>query len=393
MRKGWSFIGTREKLILLLVLVILGLALIAPAAYSHAYAREADALSDYYQHLRWAKALQKHGADGIPAFVLAHSAWELLLVFLNQTLGLSFEGAGFIVTVAFAELALIVLFFWYWTERAKGNSWKVVLIVLGVSMAAPVSLLWPLDRLLYLGYIGINVYHSPTMFLLKPLAILQFIYSIWCFSGKNPPTRWQIAAAALISMLGAFVKPSLAICILPALTLYAAYRLWKKEYLNLAALIFGVGLPTVLVLAWQFFVTYYAHETSGISLLPFGVMGAFSNYLGLKFLLSIVFPLATLVMFFKQAKGDVRMVLGWLVFLFGILFTYFFSEQERLLEGNFIWSGQIALLLLFAVSTLFYLEVPKRTQFERRFPALLWALHVVSGVVYYVACVLNKPYI
>ncbi|MBI5297343.1 MAG: hypothetical protein HY869_17835 [Chloroflexi bacterium] len=395
MQKIWNFIGTREKLTLLLTLMTLGLALIVPAAYSHTYLRDADALSDYYQHLRWAKALQQHGPDGIPAFVQAHSAWERLLVFLNQTLGLSFEGAGFVATVAFAELTLLVLVCWYWTALAKGHvpAWKVMLAALGVGMAAPVSLLWPLDGLLYLGYIGMNVYHSPTMFLLKPLAILQFMYALCCFSEEHRPYLWQVAATALLSALGTFIKPSLAICILPALVFYAAYRLWRKAYVHTLALFFGVGLPTALVLAWQFGVTYYANEAGGIGLLPFGVMGAFSNYLGLKFLLSILFPLSVSILFFKQARGDVRLVLGWLVFLFGAVFTYFFAENERLLEGNFIWSGQITLLLLFAVSTLFYLEVPKRTQFERRFPALLWALHIVSGVVYYVVCVLGNPYI
>lgn len=387
-----AFDGRRISLGLLVI--VLSLLLFAPTSYSHAYLRSADALSDFYQHMKWAISLQKHGADSIPAFVLAHSGWESLLVFLNDRFGISFNLAAFISALSFSVLAVFILFLWFYPSLLKTGKqiWVSVVIILGVSIAAPVSLLWPLDKLLYLGYVGNATYHSPTMLFLKPFAVLQFVYAYHCFSDTKPIKVWHMMAAAIVSLLSTFVKPSLAICILPALFILAAYRLLQKKYVNSAALIFGIGLPTILVLIWQFFVTYLAQESDGIQFVPFGVMGAFSNYLGLKFLLSILFPLAVLLFYFKQAMQDTRMILAWLIFVFGIIFTYFFAENSRFMEGNFAWSGEIAMVLLFMISTLFCLEAFPKSKLQKWTLSLLWSSHVAFGIVYYVTCVLNQPY-
>ncbi len=383
-----------KKIFLGFLLIGLAVLLFAPTSYSHAYIRSADALSDFYQHMKWAISLLRYGTGSIPAFVLAHSGWEWLLISLHYLFGVSFHFAGFIGALFFSTLTVFILFLWYWPVLLKTNQpvWKSAVIILGVSIAAPVSLLWPVDKLLYLGYIGINTYHSPTMLFLKPFAVLQFIYAYHCFVDAYPLKRWQIIAAAIISLLSTFVKPSLAICMLPALGIAAAYQLLQKRYVNVPALIFGIGLPTSLVLAWQFFVTYQAKEAGSIQFVPFGVMRAFSDYLGLKYLLSILLPLAVLLLYFKQALKDTRMILGWLIFLFGLMFTYFFAESSRFMEGNFSWSGEIALLLLFMVSTLFYLEVFPKSNFQKWTLSGLWSSHVLFGIVYYVNCVLDQPY-
>lgn len=376
------------------LLIILSILLFVPTSYSHAYTRSADSLSDFYQHMKWAMSLQKHGAGSIPAFALAHSGWEWLLVFLNSVLGISFNFAGFIAALFFSVLSVFILFLWYWPVLSKTNRpvWKILVILLGVSIAAPLSLLWPFDKLLYLGYIGITTYHSPTMLFLKPFAVLQFIYAYHCFGNIYPLKGRQIIFAAIVSLLSTFAKPSLAICVLPALSIVSVYWLLQKRYVNIPALIFGIGLPTLFVLVWQFFVVYLVNDADGIQFVPFGVMRAFSGYLGLKFFLSIVFPLAVLLLYFKQAMKDTRMILGWLIFLFGLLFTYFFAENSRFMEGNFAWSSEIALVLLFMVSTLFCLEVFQKSKIQKWTLSVLWSSHVIFGIVYYVYCVFNQPY-
>ncbi len=230
------------------------------------------------------------------------------------------------------------------------------------------------------------------MYLLKPLALLQFILAYKCFTNSPSLGNREIVAAGIISFLSTFVKPVLSICLLPALGIFAIYNMTQKKYVNLRGLIFGFGLPIVLTLTWQFMVAYYLSDISGIAFAPFVVMGSYSKYLLAKFLLSILFPALILFFHFEQAKRDPRMILGWLIFAIGTFFTYFLSESgERILEGNFIWSGEIALFLLFAASTLFYLDMSPKKHLKSILQTS-WILHIISGVVYYFYCMFNTSY-
>jgi hypothetical protein len=97
--------------------------------------------------------------------------------------------------------------------------------------------------------------------------------------------------------------------------------------------------------------------------------------------------------YIKESVIDVRMILGWLSFMFGTFFTYFLAETgTRFYDGNFGWSGEITLVVLFTLSTLFYLEMPH----DRRVPNIvlrfIWAGHVVSGAIYYFYCYYNNLY-
>jgi hypothetical protein len=287
------------------------------------------------------------------------------------------------------------MFLWFLPAFNKNNlsAWKITVIILGLSIAAPISILWILDGLMYLGYVGITSYHSPTMYLLKPLALLEFILAYRCFNNSPPLNNYEIMAAGILSLSSTFVKPVLSICLLPALGIFTIYNLFQKRYVNLRAIILGFGIPIVLTLTWQFMVTYQSNDGSGVGLAPFVVMGGYSKYLVGKFLLSFLFPALVLYFNFEQARKDPRLILSWLVFGVGIFFTYFLGESgKRLGDGNFVWSGEISLFLLFAVSTLFCLDTPLLTKKSANILLTGWMLHVVFGGMYYFYCAFNNSY-
>ncbi len=375
-----------------LLLVVFVMLAFVPITYHYAYA---DVEADFKQHMQWASVLAHNGLGGITPDVLAHAGWQFVLALIHRSFNSSFEFAGFLAALFSTGATALILFFWYQPTLSKMNwpSWKICLLVFGVCIAAPLSLLWFLDHLMYLGYIGITSYHNPTSILLKPFALLQFIFAYRCFRETDLTRNRQIALGALVSVLCTFIKPSLAICLLPAVAAFSAYRILKGEYLNYKALFWGLGLPTVIVLVWQFALTYSASKTDSIIFLPFVVMKEYSDYLGWKFLLSSLFPLVILVVFFNQAIKDTRMVLAWLIFLIGITLMYFFAESgPHMMDGNFGWSAEIALLLLFAVSTLFYFEESAKTT-KRAIPlTMLWSFHVIFGVLYYLYNIFAETY-
>ena len=105
-----------------------------------------------------------------------------------------------------------------------------------------------------------------------------------------------------------------------------------------------------------------------------------------KFLFSLVFPLLVTIGFWKNAVKNVYIQMGWLIFSFGAMLTYFFAETGwRLYHGNFIWSGEISIFILFLCCILFLVE---QWNCEDR-PTLKWFilasgfLHVYTGIAYY----------
>lgn len=285
----------------------------------------------------------------------------------------------------------------------------LALITLLLLLVAPVTLFQWIsnDPFRYVSYIGINVYHNPTITVLKPLALLLFWFSLHSFAERDTPLSAPtgmllIATTALLTILSTIAKPSYIICLGPGLVLLAAYRIVRKQPVNLRALAYGVLLPAFVVLLWQYRLTYAATtdlpETK-IVFAPFEVMLRFASMpvLLAKFLLSILFPLCVLALFFRDAIKCVSLNLAWLVFGVGAAYGYLLAETGiRKATGNFLWGTQTSLFILFVVSVAFLVTraggmspfLRAAWSDWRRLACLLaFGLHVASGILYYVAII------
>jgi hypothetical protein len=375
-----------------IVLCLLVLLIFLPIFYVNSYVNAAE--TDFQPHINSAVQL-KNGFAEVPAFIFAHFGWQLLLILINNIAGLSFETASVIAALFCEVITTFVLVQWFLPalEESHLSPLKKVGVVLGLMIASPISVFWLLDGRMYLGYIGITSYHNPTILLLKPFAILQFIYAYRLFTNRKF-SLWEIGVASVVSLITTFVKPSFAICILPALGIMILYHFAQKKPVDVRGLLFGLLVPMLGMLVWQFVITYIADESAGIAFIPFGVMKMYSKYLLPKLVASILFPLFVSIFYIKRAWLDIRMTLSWLIFLFGVFFTYFFAETgNRFYDGNFGWSGEIALVILFITSTLFYLETPKVHRYRDITLRIMWASHVVFGIAYYFYCLFTKSYL
>jgi hypothetical protein len=376
------------------VLFIAVVLIFTPLTFSETHYKSGVVTSDYPAIMKYAQHFTE-GITDVPDYHLAHFAWEILVIAVNNLFRISFRTSAYLVTLFSIVATALVIYFWLEsTLRASGLSlWWGVLAAIGLNLVTPLSLLASIDRKFYLGYIGITSYHNPTIILLRPLALLQFIFALRCFQ-KAGSMWWQTGIAAAVTLLATFAKPSFAICLLPTMGFVAAYRWLKKQTVHWQLFFFGFIIPTIIMLTWQFLLAYGSPEQSGIFFYPFGVMAGLSGYLGLKFLLSILFPLLIAILFFPEVVRDIRMALAWLNFLFGASYSYFLAEgPPRTLDGNFIWSGKITLLILFCVSTLFLIERIKAIRWKSILLGAVWASQVVSGIVYYYHIFITQKYI
>ena len=269
-----------------------------------------------------------------------------------------------------------------------------------------------LDTHIYYGYFPLDPYNVPTHTLLKLFAIPLFFLSASIFVPVSP-TRISpvplIGCAAVLSVLAALAKPSFTLIIIPAVGLIVAYKLLKRQYINWPLLLFGILLPSVLVLGWQYSVTFASQwdelvrkkaMATRIGVMPLAqyVVWNVPLYLLLpKLVLSILFPIVVYITYWKRAIKDLHFNFAWLILLFGLFSTYSFVEIKLVSDkvspaGNFTWSGLIAVFVLFVVALWYLLRQTREgISVERKERLRLAAcgatlvLHIVFGVLWYLA--------
>jgi hypothetical protein len=276
-----------------------------------------------------------------------------------------------------------------------------LLLTVTLFIAAPLSFPSWRSGVVYLSYISPNSYHNPTILLMKPLALWLFLLALRVApAGRTPGSL--LLVTALLALGGVLAKPSFIIALIPALGLLCLVDLLQGRRLDWP-LLFAIGLPSGIALAWQLFFYQGAYD-SGFAFAPLEMMAYWTgsaNPLMLlsRFLLSIGFPLAVLVLYWRAARLDRGTVLAWLTFGAGAAYTYLFSESGYFRDGNFGWSAEIGLFLLFVMSVLLVIRAERAALDAGRRPgwrcwvaAGVLGLHLLSGVVFYVLNVTTGRY-
>jgi len=353
--------------------------------------------TDYGSHIRFAEEWLR--GQGFEPLTASHPLLQFILIGMHLAsrgrLGL--YAALIIVQVAVQVATVLIFYFWLGASGRPGWDGLRGFAALSLTFVAPVMLLAPLDGLYYFGYIGMANYHNPTVHMLKPLALLSAMHAFRAVKGQDS-SAWQMALAALWIILSAWVKPSYALSILPALALCAAIRWHLKQPVDLRMLVFGFFLPAALMLAAQWLIAYrFGDPGESIILAPFKMESSFSSYLLPKFLLSSAFPLFILYLARRSLLTDARLLVGWTGFFSGIAQLYLLAEGgERLLHGNFRWSAQIMLFLLFAITLRWLLREGwlncTLIGWQKASAWYAYLAHLSGGIVYYIYCMVSVRY-
>lgn len=389
-----SFFTTRN-ILALVVIIVLVTVIRLPIDYRRMMTVTDN---DYTTHIYY--ALDMLAGRPVPAFTLAHSFWQLFLIFMwwASRSRIDFWQSAIGLQVVSSIAATVILYIWFGTIKPQPAAWKRVAWAVTLVIVTPVIAPTLLDGAYYFGYIGLANYHNPTVHVLRPLALVMFFYAL---SALEHPRHsfWHILVCALVFAAGTFLKPSYTVSLGPVLVgVVLVQTLVRRQPVDWRLLVLGMGLPSVLFLAPQYVITYLQGEPDGgIALMPFAAARMLSGYLPLKFLMSIFFPLVVLLLNFRRVLQDRVLWLAWLVFAWGAAQFYLLIELgSRYTHANFVWGAQITLFVVFAATARFLLgreTVPLRLQAWRAL--LLYAaylLHIISGVSYYLFCYLTPHY-
>jgi hypothetical protein len=344
--------------------------------------------SDYWPHIRTAHSWATTGQFDRPTPQFLYHVTLAGLQALNPTADWAMNAflLGMVNYLALAGAA-------WWLIRPALSHWggRAALLagiglVLVLLLSGPVNLFTLLRGELYLGYLNPNTYHNPTVLILKPFALVVFIFLVRGLQARATPW-WMVGVAALVSALATLAKPNLAIALLPALMLLIPLAWLRKQPMNLPLLILGLGAPTFLVLAWQY-LSYTSPESGGgFIFAPFQVMNTFTSEPLLRLLLSIAFPAAVYGLWFKDARRDLGLNSAWLLFGIAAAQLYLMSESTYWQDANFYWGAEITLFILFAVSLRFFFQqqagAPPGRSWRRMLCLGLFALHLMGGLLLY----------
>jgi hypothetical protein len=328
---------------------------------------------DFGAHLRFAGSLLRTGSTSLPHFVFEYGVAFFFL------LGLSLrEGAILLSMIAMAMTALVL----FLMLREGAEPWVAASLSLALLVIGPLSLVTLPERELYLGYITPNAYHNPTLILLKPVALGLLIVGTRVFDENVASPRWGlVGAAALLSVFSCLTKPSFQICFLPGLGLLTALALVQRKEVDLRLCVLGVALPSFLVLGWQYLVGFGQVRTPEIFFAPLKVIEILADRVFLKLALSVAFPVLVTAAFFREAWRDSGLRIAWSTSIFGLCYAYLLAESgRRFSHGNFLWSGYIAIFVLYVACVSVLLRQPKSLG-----QILCWGvfgLHVVSGAIF-----------
>jgi hypothetical protein len=390
MKKGFvlNFVKQHQRTVYKIVLASIITLIFLPITIEQIFVHNNN---DYGGHILYAEKLQEGFKQIIPTNQ-SHPLYQVIVLAIHTITRLDFKTSAVIlalvVEILFGLELLHLINREFIKKYGKPSYQLAIPLILCLIVAAPIPLMVFFDLHLYFGYLGIANYHNPTINLLKPLAVLNLMYAVKAFQKPKHKTI-DIVIAALLIILSTLDKPNITICLMPALAIYAGYNYLSKKRVDWFLLVGGFFIPAILLLGWEYSLAF-TPRSGGIQIEPFAAMRLLSDHVVTKLVISILFPAGVAIYYFKEMIKDKRMILTWIIFLFGTFYTYFLIEGgTRRADGNFGWSGEISMVLLFIFSSIFFLKMklnaPKFKFYDSVLTGIL-VLYIISGVIYYIYC-------
>lgn len=350
--------------------------------------------SDFGNHNQY--AVQMLRGERVPDHILAHPLYGILLggmIWLTRS-GLDADHASILLMTGCQVVSGILIYLWLGRRTGKYSEALRAGLSIGLVAAAPLMLLVPLDGKYYFGYIGLVNFHNPTITLLRPLALGITMLSMQAFTDRHFSSGKTILLA-ILTILATLTKPNFTLTWIPVILLEILILTLKREPPASSALISGLILPGIIVLIGQYLMTYTssAGSSSGIIWAPLAVERTASDYLPVKLICSLFFPLIMLATYRKKLFSSREVQIAWLAFLFGIAQLYLLAESgNRFADGNFRWSAQITLFLLFVITVRFVWKQPAPKKSAIYALVLGFSPHILAGIVYWLHCLVSKGY-
>jgi hypothetical protein len=337
-------------------------------------------IADLDLHIEFARELRSLSNLTSPHFLFQ------LLLSGGHALGLSYETAAvWILGICYGGMAVLI---GREIER-RGiviGLLRTTMLVMGVLLASHIFLLTVFNKNTYFGYFVPIAYHNPTQQLNKLFALwVYFVYRSQFLTGSVVSAS-SIPVLGGLCVLSALAKPSFLIAFLPTAAAYSLADIVKRRWRQALICAAAIGVPSALILAWQARIAYGGGTSVQVAFAPFVVFDATETLYKLP--MSLAFPLVVGIIAWRARTGDVARERArglrfiWILTALSLFATLGLVETgERMMQGNFAWTGQTATFLIFVESMLYLLTQPPGGGVRAAW--IVFGVHVVCGFIWY----------
>jgi hypothetical protein len=243
-----------------------------------------------------------------------------------------------------------------------------------------------------IGYFPPNVYHNPTMLMAKPLLVLSFAGVVAALTRGGALVRGELLLLAAPVVLLGLAKPNYLGCVVPVLLAGAAWAAARRRPVSWLR-VQAICIAAVGTLA-STYLLYESEELGFEGAVIFAPLRVIALYapvdaasIARALAGSLAFPLAVAALWPRAAAADVGMRAAWGGTIVALFFSYFLAEGGiRMDHGNFLWTGQMGVFVLFVASAAFVrqrlqLASPSVVMFARALAVgVVLLFHVESGL-------------
>jgi hypothetical protein len=368
-----------------------GAALVAGAAATvvfavafHGYQIQNRA-SDISIHIIYAQRIRELANVTAPHFL-----FQILLNVTHDLSRLSYEAAAtLLLGLCYGGMAILIAHEVGHRAPHVPPAWRVAATV-GVLVASHVFVqsIWPPN--FYYGYVVPISYHNPTQQLSKLLSLaILFLYGRWVLGDGPIRVRRAIVLLGAGCIVSAVAKPTFLIAFVPAAGLVALRHVRARDWSRVVVFLAGVVVPSTAILATQLYWTYVAGPGARgdrIIFAPFAAAIRDPATMLARLPGSLLFPGVVLALSLRLRATTAQWWFAWLLLLIGLAECFLLAEAgPRLKAGNFFWTGQTVMFLLYVESMLLLVAQPPS---RVRVGWAVFLLHVICGAILFGAVTL-----
>lgn len=290
------------------------------------------------------------------------------------------------------------------------NKWLAGVLVSMVTIALFfISMLFPPQGIYlpgipynYLGVFTANPFHNATYMAARPFAILAFFSYVKLLDSyeQGYNGRWKdYLLFSLFLLLATMTKPSFTIVLVGAAGLIMLWRMLRSHFKNFIPTI-QLGLcflPTFIDLLYQYSGVFVPKEgeEGGLGFCVGKIWNLYTDNLPLAICLGVGFPLAVLVLNFKELKKNTLFRFSWQIYIMSFLMAFFLYEKGfRWADFNFSWGYMYGIFFAFVGAVIMLLQ---KTGERRKWwwLALQWLpflWHLVCGLYYFAGIAQGRMY-
>ncbi len=312
----------------------------------------------YYAQAIEHMASDTHGHLGIIGqyingdYFIPHPLWHMGTYYLSEIFAIELHHSAGVFTALMVTLYAIFIYkIAQNLDGNEGNEPKWFLVAFITLLIGPFFLMG-FNPHIYIGQGSPSVWHNVTLITVQPFALLSVFFTIKYF---NTEKINFFILAILVMILSIFAKPSYILVFLPAITIFVLLERYfdKRQLLfTFVAIFFSVA-----VLGYQFLNQFSGEGNDPIIFDFLGVWSLYTPNITVSILLALGLPLLITAFNYKSAKKNDYIKFSWLLVLFSmILFACFAESGRHYSDGNFGWSWNISLSLIYIFTIIEYFK-------------------------------------